>query len=124
MNTTLLLNLSGETYTRVDLFEELPITLTIQQTDLNQLDSRRVPFSKTIQVPDTANNAILFEHYYAVNGIEFNPLEKIRCVVQYRGVDIFNGVLRLSKVVQKKESRYYEVFIFTIYLFIVDTYTF
>ena len=111
MNTTLLLNLSGETYQRLDLFEELPITLTLQQTDLNQLDSRRVPFSKTIQVPDTSNNAILFEHYYSVNGTEFNPLEKVRCVVQYRGVDIFNGVLRLNKVVQTKSSRYYEVFI-------------
>ena len=111
MNTTLLINLSGETYERIDIFEELPITLTLQQTDITSLDSRKVPFSKTIQIPDTSSNAQLFEHYYEVNGVEFNPLQKARCVVQYRGVDIFNGVLRLQKIVQTKNSRYYEVFI-------------
>ena len=111
MNTTLLVNLSGNTYERIDLFEEIPITLTIQQQDLTNLTSRRVPYSRTIQVPDTSNNAILFEHYYEVNGTEFNPLNKIKCVVQYRGTDIFQGILRLNSVSQTNETRFYEIFI-------------
>jgi hypothetical protein len=111
MNTTLLVNLSGNTYERIDLFEEIPITLTIQQQDLTNLTSRRVPYSRTIQVPDTSNNAILFEHYYEVNGVEFNPLNKIKCVVQYRGTDIFQGILRLNSVIQTSETRIYEIFL-------------
>jgi hypothetical protein len=111
VNTTLLVQLSGNTWERVDLFEDIPVTLTIQQNDLTNLTNRRVPYSKTIVIPDTANNAILFEHYYEVNGIEFNPLQKIPCVVQYRGTDIFQGVMRLNSVSTSTEERTYEIFI-------------
>ena len=63
MNTTLLVQLSGNTWTQLDLFEDVPITLIIQQNDLTNLTTRRVPYSRTILIPDTANNAIMFEHY-------------------------------------------------------------
>ena len=111
MNTTLLVQISGNTFERVDLFEEIPITLTIQQQDLSDLTARRIPYSKTIQIPGTNQNDNVFEHYFEVNGIEFNPLNKVHCVVQYRGTDIFTGVLRLNSVLQTKESRIYEIFI-------------
>lgn len=111
MNTTLLVQLSGNTWEMLDLFEDVPITLTIQQNDLTNLTSRRVPYSRTILLPDTSNNAILFEHYYEVNGIEFNPLQKIPCVVQYRGTDIFQGIMRLNSVFTSTEERTYEIFI-------------
>ena len=111
MNTSLLVSITGNTYERLDIFEEIPITLTIQQQDLTNLTSRRVPYSKTIQIPDTGNNSKIFEHYFEVNGIEFNPLNKVKCVVQYRGTDIFIGVLRLNAVYQTKETRFYEIFI-------------
>ena len=111
MNTTLLVSISGNTYERVDLFEEIPITLTIQQQDLSDLTARRIPYSKTIQIPGTNQNDNVFEHYFEVNGTEFNPLNKVHCVVQYRGTDIFTGVLRLNAVLQTKESRIYEIFI-------------
>lgn len=111
MDTTLLIQLSGNTWERVDLFQDVPITLTIQQNDLTNLTSRRVPYSKTIELPDTANNAQLFEHYFEINGIEFNPLQKISCVVQYRGTDIFQGVLRMNSVTTTNLERVYEVYI-------------
>ena len=111
MNTTLLVQLSGNTWDKLDLFEEIPITLTIQQSDLLNFTNRRVPYSKTFELPDTAENAILFEHYFEVNGIDFNPLVKIDCVVQYRGTDIFSGILRLNAVIETSNERLYEVFI-------------
>ena len=111
MNTSLLVSISGNTFERVDIFEEIPITLTIQQQDLTDLTARRVPYSKTIQIPGTDNNDKIFEHYFEVNGIEFNPLNKVKCVVQYRGTDIFVGVLRLNAVYQTNVSRVYEIFI-------------
>ncbi len=111
MNTTLLVNISGQTYQRLDIFEELPISVIIQQSDLADLTARRVPYSKTISIPDTDNNSKIFEHYYEVNGLDFNPLNKIPCVVQYRGTDIFRGILRLNAVITKGEFRFYEVYI-------------
>lgn len=111
MDTLLLVKLSGETYERLDIFEDIPITLTIQQNDLTDLAKRRVPYSKTIQIPDTSNNAILLEHYYEINGIEFNPLTKLPCIVQYRGLDIFSGVMRLNSVIENADTRIYEIFI-------------
>lgn len=111
MDTILLVQLSGNTWSRIDVFEDIPITLTIQQNDLVNLTSRRIPYSKTIQLPDTSNNSILFEHYFEVNGIEFNPLQKIPCVVQYRGTDIFQGILRMNSVTTTSDERLYEIFI-------------
>jgi len=111
MDTLLLVQLTGNTWQRLDAFEDIPITLTIQQNDLANLTDRRVPYSRTITLPGTNNNAILFEHYFEVNGTEFNPLQKIPCVVQYRGTDIFQGVLRLNSVITNAEERIYETFI-------------
>ena len=110
MDTTLLVNVNG-LFERLDIFDDIPITLTIQQSDLSDLTARRVPFSKVIQIPDTSNNAIIFEHYFEINGIDFNPLNKLQCVVQYRGTDIFQGILRMNAVIETKTSRVYEIYI-------------
>ena len=110
MNTTLLVNISGTTYEQVDIFEDIPIQLVIQQSDLTDVTSRRTPYSKIVQVPGTNNNDKVFEHYFEVNGTDFNPLNKVPCVVQYRGTDIFRGVLRLNGVIQNKYNRIYEVY--------------
>ena len=111
MDTILLINISGQTYQRVDLFEDIPITLTIQQSDLTNLTGRRAPYTRTITLPDTNNNAKIFEHFFEVNGIDFNPLQKVPCVVQYRGTDIFQGVLRLNSVSTNIQERIWEVYI-------------
>jgi len=111
MNTTLLINLSGETYQRVDLYEDLPIQVVIQQLDIVDFQQRKSQYSKTFLVPGTSQNSILFEHYFEVNGIEFNPLLKIPAVVQYRGQDIFQGILRLNAVIQSPNSLDYELYL-------------
>jgi len=111
MDTILLVQLTGNTWSRLDIFEDIPITLVIQQSDLTDLTARRVPYSRTITIPDTNNNSILFEHYFEINGLDFNPLQKIPCVVQYRGTDIFQGVLRLNSVTTNGDERTYEIFI-------------
>jgi len=115
MDTTLLLYLENENgemvYKQMDLFEDFPITITIQQSDLNILNGRKTSFSKIIELPDTSNNSIVFEHYFEVNGVEFNSLNKIPCVVQYRGTDIFSGVLRLNSVTQTENTKIWECYI-------------
>ena len=111
MNTTLLVDINGY-WERLDILEDIPITLVIQQSDLVSLDGRSVPYSKTIDIPGTSNNDKLFENFYEVNGVDFNPLNKIPCVVQYRGLDLFTGLLRMNAVKQLPTGgRSYEVYI-------------
>jgi hypothetical protein len=111
MNTTLLVQITGQTWSRLDLFEDIPITITYQQTDLTDFSAVKVPYSKTIQLPGTSNNDKVFEHYFEVNGTDLNPLNKVQCQVQYRGTDIFSGVLRLNSVTTRDGTRLYEIYI-------------
>ena len=111
MNTQLLVNITGNGYERLDIFEDIPVTLVIQQSDLTDLTARRVPYSRVIPLPDTANNSRIFENYFEVNGVDFNPLNQVPCVVQNRGTDIFRGVLRLQSVITKRYDRIFEVYI-------------
>lgn len=97
MDTILSVNLEG-TWKQVDLYDDLPINVIIQETDLIVLDQRRSPYSKQFVVPGTKHNNVIFENYYEVNGLDFNPLSKVDCVISYRGVDIFRGFLRLNAV--------------------------
>jgi hypothetical protein len=110
MDTTLLVYLK-DTWKRVDIYEDIPISVIIQELDINALDSRKSPYSKQFVIPNTSTNANIFEHYFEVNGIDFNPLTKIQCVVQYRGTDLFTGLLRLSAVIQNPGYVDYEIYI-------------
>jgi hypothetical protein len=110
MNTTLLLYLNG-IWKLVDLYEDLPISVVIQETDVTDFQGRKSPYSKQFSVPGTNNNNRVFEEYFEVNGIDFDPLVKISAVVQYRGTDIFNGTLRLQSVVVNDNYIEYQVYI-------------
>lgn len=110
MNTQLLVLLDGE-WKRLDIYEDIPISVVIQQLDLNVLDQRKSNYSKQFVIPNTNNNANILEHYFEINGIDFNPLQKIEAVVQYRGEDIFRGFMRLSAVINNPNYTDYEVYI-------------
>ena len=110
MDTQLLVYLNDQ-WNRLDIYEDIPISVVIQSVDINALDTRKSSYSKQFVVPNTDNNANILEHYFEVNGIDFNPLTRIDCVVQYRGTDIFSGILRLSAVVENPNYTDYEVYI-------------
>lgn len=111
MNTTLLVLDDDKKWRELDLYEDLPINVIIQETDITDITSRRSPYSKTFSIPGTSINNDFFEHFYEVNGVGFDPLTKRECVVQYRGTDIFKGYLRLNSIQLDKTSIEYEVYI-------------
>ena len=110
MDTSLILYLNNEWVT-VDLYDDIPISLVIQEADITNLQARKSPYSKTFTVPGTSNNCRVFEEYYEVNGIDFNPLVKIDAVVTYRGTDIFNGICRLNSVTIKPTGIDFEIYL-------------
>ena len=55
MDTSLILFLNGE-WKLVDLYEDLPISVMIQETDITNFEGRKSPYSKQFSVPGTNNN--------------------------------------------------------------------
>ena len=110
MDTQLLVRIDDE-WKSIDLYDELPISVVIQQTDITDFAKVKSPFSKTFEVPATANNSKVFGNYFAVNGIDFNPLVKLETVVQYRGTVIFEGFLRMNGVINNPSFTNYELYI-------------
>ena len=109
-DTTLLLD-TPNGYVELDLFQDLPINVNFSELKIGDLDVRTSPYSNTFTIPGTNNNSIIFEHFFEVNGTDFNALNTIKCVVQNRGTDIFRGSLRLNAVVQYFEYYEFEVYI-------------
>lgn len=111
MDTTLLVYDIETGWRELDLYDELSISVIIQETDITNVETRRSPYSKTFPIPGTQNNNDFFEHFYEVNGTGFDPLTRKQCVVQYRGTDIFKGYLRLNAVNILGPRIEYEVYI-------------
>ena len=71
MDTSLLVYLNDQ-WNRLDIYEDIPISVVIQQVDINALDTRKSPYSKQFLIPNTTTNANILEHYFEVNGVDFN----------------------------------------------------
>ena len=110
MDTQLLVKVDS-VWESLDLYEEFPISLVIQQIDVSELNSKNSPFTKTFNVPSSKNNDLIFKSYFDVNGIDFNPLNKISCSVQVRGTEIFKGELRMNAVTVNPNFTEYELYI-------------
>jgi len=50
MDTSLLVYLNNQ-WNRLDIYEDIPISVIIQQVDINALDTRKSPYSKQFVVP-------------------------------------------------------------------------
>ena len=110
---TLLLVATGDTnnfHTDLDLYDDVPINLVIQEGDLSGFE-RRSNYTKTFRLPATAKNSIVFKNFYEINGTEYNPLNSLPCVVQSSGNDVFKGTLRLNGVYRNDLFDEYEVYI-------------
>lgn len=110
LDTTLLV-LTSDGYQTLDIFQEIPISVNYSELSITEIDSRTSPYSSTFTIPGTEGNNVIFEHFYEINGTDFNPLNELACVVQYRGNDIFRGKLRLNKVTLFYDYSEYEVYI-------------
>ena len=110
MDTQLILYIDKK-WQAIDLYDDIPISIVIQETDITNFAGRKSPYSKQFVIPGTSNNSRLFEEYYEVNGTDFNPLVKIDAVVQFRGTDIFNGICRLNAVTVSPNGIDFDIFL-------------
>jgi len=100
----------------VDLDKNIDTDLTYSIADIEDFETRKTTYSKTVSIPATANNNFLFGNYFDANienpydsgidnvGVNFNPLKKAFVQVVVDNVEVFAGVLRLLEIKQIEDG--------------------
>lgn len=105
--------------TQVDLSEDLSIPLNYAIADIREPQKRNTNFSKTVVLPGTASNNVLFSHIWdiGVNLISsgntnfnptFNPNLKADVLVLQDGNEVFKGFAKLDNIVNTDLKIEYE----------------
>lgn len=106
--------------TQIDLSEDLSIPLNYAIADIREPQKRNTNFSKTVVLPGTASNNVLFSHIWdiGVNLISsgntnfnptFNPNLKADVLVLQDGNEVFKGFAKLDNIVNTDGKVEYEM---------------
>lgn len=97
----------------LDLKEDTDIPLNYTILDVREPDKRKTNFSKTITLPGTKNNNIIFNHVYEISGAsKFNPNLRTEVVILQDGVQVMRGNMQLKNMVRFNNNEVeYEVII-------------
>lgn len=86
----------------LDIVNNPNIFITRSIADIREPSSREAEWSKTIEIPGTANNNKIFSHLFEVEqtvyGTSFNPNIKADCIIYADGVEQLRGFLRLLSI--------------------------
>jgi len=96
-------NDTGENkWTEMDLNDDMPFPLTYTIADVKDITRRNNSYSKTIRIPGTKHNNIMFSHFFDVSLAAatpiFNPNKKVRCYILRDTIQVFEGVLQLRNI--------------------------
>jgi hypothetical protein len=106
--------------TEVDLSEDISIPLNYAIADIREPQKRNTNFSKTVVLPGTANNNVLFSHIWDI-GVNltssggtnftpnFNPNLKADVLVLQDGNEVFKGFAKLDNIVNTDGKVEYEM---------------
>jgi hypothetical protein len=93
----------------IDLYNNDSISLTLSLQELTDISKRASTYSKTIKIPGTANNNIVFKHVYQVaskNSFRLNYPIKARFID--KNDELFNGYLLLKGVDVSNNDKNFE----------------
>jgi len=108
----------------LDIDKGLTNRITYAIDDLNNLDSKSTPFTKTIVLPGTANNNKLLGNIFEFNNsnftadgfsnvnYNFNASRTAKCRIEVNGLSIIKGVFRLLEIVYNGKEVEYECSVF------------
>jgi hypothetical protein len=115
MRFEFLVEVNGITWS-LDAYKDEPISLIFNIADIADIASRNSSFSKTIKLPETANNRQVFADIsdLAAEPVTFNPNKKARCWILLDTLPVIEGYLQLRRVYYNKstQSAEYEVVIY------------
>jgi len=109
---------------KIDLLQDISTEFTYAIDDVSEFGSRNTSFSKTISIPGTANNNLVFGYIFELNnanftdntlpnvGYNFNVTKQANCKIFIDKVQIFKGTLRILEIVVDKETIEYQCSVF------------
>lgn len=109
---------------RLDITGDFSSLLTMAIDDIKDFSSRNTTFSKTIILPGTANNNLLFGHIFDAKisnpfdpssdnvSTNFNASVGAACIMFQGNIQVFKGTLRLMEIVISDGVPEYEVAVF------------
>jgi hypothetical protein len=108
----------------VDTLGDIDVDFTYSIADISDIERRNTSYSKTIVLPSTPNNQKLFGNIFDISVsndyyendpnilVNFNPSKQAKSQIFLDNVKIFDGVLKLSKIINKEGDITYEVNMF------------
>jgi len=105
---------------RIDLLKDISTEFTYAIDDVSDFGSRNTSFSKTINIPGTGNNNLIFGYIFELNnanvtynslpnvGYNYNVTKQANCKIFIDKVQIFKGTLRILEIVIDKETIEYQ----------------
>lgn len=84
----------------LDITEDIQVPLNYSIAEIQDISSRQGSYSKTIIVPGTHNNNLIFGNLFDVNIINstFNQNLRQSCMILQDGIPVFEGYLQLLNV--------------------------
>lgn len=100
-------------YYSMDLAEDFPYSLNYSIADVRHPESRNSSFSKTIKIPGTKANNIIFDHIFEITAQgSFNPNIRAFAIVYSNFIPVFNGNLQLLRINRDGDKIEYECTVF------------
>lgn len=108
----------------LDLMNDLPTEFTYAIDDIQDFGSKNTSFSKTINIPGSANNNKIFGFIFDLGNANFtdssqpnvlynfNATKASQCRIFVDGIQIFKGILRLLEIVKTGETIEYQCSVF------------
>ena len=97
---------------KVDLDKSVDIKLNKQLEDLINPTIIKTTYSRSIKVPITSNNNLIFSHYYRfdkiLNILDFNPNQRVPYVLLHNSELLMKGYFKLTSIVDNN----YEITLF------------
>jgi hypothetical protein len=105
-------NFSIESY-NLDIYNDFPYSLNYSIADVREAEKRNSSFSKTIKIPGSKGNNIVFDHIFEID-LEgsYNPNLRVDAIVYDNYIPIFVGNLQLLRITRNNDKIEYEVAIF------------
>jgi len=109
---------------KIDLLQDISTEFTYAIDDVSEFGSRNTSYSKTISIPGTANNNLIFGYIFELNnanftvndlpnvGYNYNVSKQANCKIFIDKVQIFKGTLRILEIVIDKETIEYQCSVF------------
>ena len=110
--------------TEADTLGDIDVEFTFSVADISDIERRNTSFSKTLTLPSTSTNQVLFGNIFDISvsndydvnganiGVNFNPAKQAQSQIFLDNVKIFDGVIRMSKINNREGNITYEVNMF------------